>query len=81
MIKLLLLLAVVVLVVWWIRRLSRPDDPPAAKTRQATPIAREPILACAHCGVHVPQSEALMLGDRPYCSEAHRRAHQGDATP
>ena len=85
MIKLLLLLVAVVLVVWWIKRLTRPDEPPtgpaAPDAGSATAISRESILACVHCGVHVPSSEALMLGDRPFCSEAHRQAHQGDVTP
>ena len=36
--------------------------------------AAEPMVACAHCGVHVPRSEAVRKGDDYYCSEAHRRA-------
>jgi len=31
------------------------------------------MLACAHCGVHLPQAEAQMdVAGRPYCGEAHR---------
>lgn len=33
------------------------------------------IEPCAHCGVHLPVSEALHdIGGRVYCSEAHRLA-------
>jgi uncharacterized protein len=39
-----------------------PDKPATAK-----------MVACAHCGVHIPESEAVRDGDRHYCSEAHRR--------
>ncbi|MBC7513521.1 MAG: hypothetical protein H7234_03685 [Herminiimonas sp.] len=36
----------------------------------------ERILACAHCGLHVPASDALVdtAGAR-FCCEAHRRLH------
>lgn len=34
----------------------------------------EPMLQCAHCGVHVPSSEALRSGARAYCCSAHRDA-------
>ncbi len=38
------------------------------------------IAPCAHCGVHLPESEALHdIGGRIYCSEAHRLA--GPRTP
>ncbi len=31
------------------------------------------MLACAHCGVHLPQADArLDAAGRPYCSDAHR---------
>lgn len=33
------------------------------------------MIACAHCGVHLPQPDAFFdAGGRPYCSEAHRLA-------
>ena len=34
----------------------------------------EAMLQCAHCGVHVPSSEALLSGTRAYCCSAHRDA-------
>ncbi|MBW6495363.1 MAG: hypothetical protein K0B16_12575 [Burkholderiaceae bacterium] len=34
----------------------------------------EAMLQCAHCGVHVPSSEALFSGTRAYCCSAHRDA-------
>ena len=33
---------------------------------------RELMLSCAHCGVHVPASEAIMSGDKSYCCTEHR---------
>ena len=33
----------------------------------------EAIVACAHCGVHVPSSEAITADGRSYCCEEHRQ--------
>ncbi|NTV10667.1 MAG: hypothetical protein HGA47_07815 [Zoogloea sp.] len=43
----------------------RADSPPAAEA--------ERMVACAQCGVHVPESEAVFDGEVPYCSIEHRR--------
>ncbi len=32
------------------------------------------MAACAHCGVHLPESEAIREGGKLYCSEEHRKA-------
>ncbi|MEO6423392.1 MAG: PP0621 family protein [Candidatus Nitrotoga sp.] len=36
---------------------------------------RENMVRCAHCGVHLPKGESIMLDHKHYCNEAHRRAH------
>jgi len=71
--KFLLVVAVIVLVGWLLfggrrRRPARRDLP-----------APEGMLRCAHCGVHLPASEALQLGKDAYCSPSHRDA--GPRTP
>lgn len=66
--KYLVLLAVLAVAygMWRNRRAKdAPVKPPAAALPQA-------MLACAHCGVHVPQADALMAGNRPYCCAEHR---------
>jgi uncharacterized protein len=40
--------------------------------RPSSPRA-ERMVACEHCGINVPQSEALEARGRFYCSEEHRR--------
>ncbi|MEO0317901.1 MAG: hypothetical protein RL404_1578 [Pseudomonadota bacterium] len=38
--------------------------------------AVEKMVACAHCGIHLPLSEALTGADhRHYCCEEHRALH------
>jgi uncharacterized protein len=44
-----------------------------ARDGQADP-AGERMVACAHCGVYLPASEALEAAGRSFCSAAHRDA-------
>ena len=67
-----LLLLILVLVVWWAWK-KRAELPPAADKPPPLP---ERMVRCAHCGVHLPESDALVDGDRHFCNEAHRRAVQ-----
>ncbi|WP_240494540.1 PP0621 family protein [Azonexus hydrophilus] len=67
-----LLLLILALVVWWAWK-KRAELPPAAETPPPLP---ERMVRCAHCGVHLPESDALADGDRHFCNEAHRRAAQ-----
>lgn len=71
-----LLIFILILVgVWWVRRaLTRPrdgDGAPGARRRSLNEPER--MVACAHCGVHVPESEVVREGEAVYCCEEHRR--------
>ena len=77
--KYLLVLLVVLVVAWMLlRRREPPAAPPkegAAADGKRPPAAPQAMLACAHCGMHLPQAEAQMdAAGRPFCSEAHRLA-------
>ena len=54
-----------------------PASGPAARSAAATPeSAVEKMVGCAHCGIHLPLSEALTGADqRHYCCEEHRALH------
>lgn len=41
--------------------------------RRASPAVPR-MLPCAHCGVHVPEHEAVVREGAVYCSEEHYRA-------
>ena len=62
------LLAIAVYLFW--RSLQRQQRGPAEKADRAVPQA---MVSCATCGLHVPRQEALLLGDRYFCCEEHRR--------
>ncbi len=81
---LLLLLVIVVAIGWWMvgrrgglggSRESGGGAPSGAGGGRRAGAKPATMLECAHCGVHLPQTEALFdVGGRPYCSEAHRLA-------
>jgi len=59
----------------WRRRIDRADEPAAPPpTRPAPPTLPLEMVRCAHCGVHLPSSEAIQSAGLPYCSPAHRDA-------
>jgi len=76
------LVLLVVLVVGWLalgRHRRRGEPPEAAKrntpSRPAPGAAPQAMVACAHCGVHLPAADALVDPQaRRYCSESHRSA-------
>lgn len=68
----LLRFALIVLAVWLIWRIARhllSHPRPARRIKQA-PV--EAMVRCAHCGVHLPEHEALREGEDYYCSTRHR---------
>ena len=77
----LLLFILILIVVWWVRRaLQRPGGLFGALRGRASgeqPGKRtgdpERMVACAHCGVHVPESECVRDADAAYCCADHRR--------
>jgi uncharacterized protein len=75
--RLVILVVLGLIVVGWaasrLRRARREDAPPAAPAPPrgaALPIG---MVACAHCGLHLPESEAVIDGERRYCCDEHRR--------
>lgn len=67
-------MAAVVLVMWWLgrkRQSALNDRPDESRRREGEP---EPMVRCAHCGVHVPASEAFVTASGAvFCSEEHSR--------
>lgn len=72
--RLLFWIALIAAGIWLWRRLSRPRATPRRSTAEAPPMVR-----CAHCGMHVPASEALSSEERWYCSRPH--LEQGPKRP
>jgi uncharacterized protein len=76
--KFLLLLLVVAFALWLLKTKGRAAPPSrrtdAPKGPKAPPQPAQ-MLACVHCGVHLPQADTVQdAAGRAYCSEAHRLA-------
>lgn len=70
-----LVLLIVLAVVVGVWRSRRPPASGAEKAAPRAPALPQDVVACDHCGVHVPRAEALMLGQHAYCCAEHRRQH------
>lgn len=69
--KYLLVLIVVVVGLWLLMRPGR--NPGTGKPARGSPKAPDRMIQCRHCGIHLPEREAV--GDERgdlYCSDAHR---------
>lgn len=82
--KFLIVLLAVLAGVWlWRRNRDTADEAPRnPPTRPAAGPAAGPsaMVACAHCGLHLPAAEALPGGQgEHYCSLEHRVAGEGRA--
>jgi uncharacterized protein len=69
--KLLLGLLTLLAVVWLLRG-SRRGDGRSAPAASASAVL--PMVRCAHCGVHLPQTDAVEHAGQAYCSIRHRLA-------
>ncbi|TNF63162.1 MAG: hypothetical protein EP306_01920 [Burkholderiales bacterium] len=75
-----LLVLLVVLVAFWVwrnNRIPRDTPPPAAPPPPSGPLPPVAMVECRHCGMHLPEGEALVGRRGHYCCEEHRRL-QGD---
>lgn len=69
-----LLFVAAVWVAWWYFRKVK-----AAKKAAEPPAERSPerMVVCAHCGVHLPESESVAQDQLHYCSQEHLRLGPG----
>ncbi len=78
-VKFLLVLLVVGVGLWMLTARLRKPGAGRDAARPKSPATAKPVdkpvemVVCAHCGVHLPATDALALGAHLYCSEAHRR--------
>ena len=92
--KWLLLLAVIAGFFWWLRqralrsgRKNSTASTPPASSDSAMSGAPQAMVACAHCGLHLPRADALLdaepagptplstrSAERWYCTADHRAA-------
>lgn len=83
--RILLLIVAVLVFIWLLRRALAGRKPRGGPGQPGRPDSPPPeLVACAHCGVHLPKIEAL-TGREPdgavpalyFCSEDHMRRGPG----
>jgi uncharacterized protein len=76
--KYLLLLIVLALVFYMLgRKRQPPPAQPPASSAPPVPAGRgQPMVACAHCGLHLPEQESLPGRGGAFCSTEHRAAYE-----
>lgn len=83
--RILLLLIAVLVLVWLLRRALAGRKTRGGSGQASRPVQAAPeLVACAHCGVHLPKNEALAGRDangaesgRYFCSEDHLKLGSG----
>lgn len=46
-------------------------EPVKGRPKPPSPAAPESMVRCAHCGIHLPRSEAVLLDGKTWCSTEH----------
>lgn len=73
-----LFLALILLVYFFIRfvlnTIIEAREKSQLNHQDSEPTQSLSMVRCAHCGVHLPQSEAYYDGLHTYCSEGHMKA-------
>lgn len=74
--KLLLIILAILGIVWLLRGARRPPASPVSQASASPQVsgALQPMARCAHCGLHLPQAEALLHDGQAYCGRLHRLA-------
>ncbi len=65
--RLLIWIGLICAVYWLWRRATRPAPAPAAPGVEEA----QPMVRCAHCGVHTPRANALSQDQQWFCSQVH----------
>ena len=65
--RLILIIVIIALIYWLLKSYSRKAH------KQDEPPKTQDMVSCAHCGIHLPKSESVLLEGKYYCSTAHSR--------
>jgi uncharacterized protein len=77
-IRLFLLTVIILMVYPVLRRLLAASTPARPRT---TAVHYEPMVRCAHCGVHLPRSGVIERHGQTYCSAEHAAQGEREGRP
>ena len=67
-----LIIVLVVVAVWMVTRGRKTGQSSTRPGRGQD--GSSAMVQCSHCGVYLPRTDALVLGEHTFCSEEHRSA-------
>jgi uncharacterized protein len=68
-----LIIFLIVLAIAWRWRASRDAQHAIKRKTKPAPPATVEMVACTHCGVHIPAQDAITGTKGIYCKVAHRQ--------
>ncbi len=72
LLRLFILLVIVAVLMWLLKRLFSNDPEP----ERLESSDNETMRQCRYCGVHVPESSIVRVGDQTYCCNEHAELDQ-----
>ena len=69
-------LVILLVIVWLVYSITRrwiASLEQKKQQKQQRPLRISTMVSCAHCGLHVPQDEAVQAGGKYYCSDEHKK--------
>jgi uncharacterized protein len=51
----------------------QPRPPKRAAPLSGRQTAPESMVRCAHCGIHLPRSDAVLMDGKTWCSKEHAK--------
>ncbi|PKO90985.1 MAG: hypothetical protein CVU15_11270 [Betaproteobacteria bacterium HGW-Betaproteobacteria-1] len=78
MAKLIILAIAIWLVITILKRYRKSLDQSDASAEN-TGRDSESMVQCAHCGIHLPQSESVLSDGQYFCSQAHVHAPKDES--
>ena len=73
-----LIVIVIFIAIFLLLKYYRKQMPKKDVIDEGSSKPTENMVRCAHCGVHLPKGESIVVDHKHYCSEVHRRAQTDD---
>ena len=77
-------IVIVLIAVWlliWLLGSAKRRRAAVERKQPRGPAVPQPMLACSHCGLHLPRDEALPGRGGMFCGAEHRAAFERAQTP
>ena len=71
--RLFLVLVLLAVSLYVVKLIKIKLDEPAKKLKKGDTFDDGRVVKCLHCGLHIPENEAIKQGEKVFCSLEHAR--------